>query len=250
MPKTRNYKNKNKKKQGYKRRGARMVARPLSLGPKMPNSIIAKHKFVHSFSLTEANTSPNSFGGVGSTNMNSFRLNSLFDPDVKIGSGTGGTAAFHENMALHYNTYRVLGAKVYMKFINLGAEPIYIATCKGGAQQVSESAALTLAEWKELKYSKTAVLHGMNTGPKSVRLLTETYSPEAIEGKRKALIRADPNFESLSQQSPAEPHFYTVAATQINSTSSVQDMAVQCEITILFTALWNDRKIDYPQSGQ
>jgi len=227
-------------------RAQKLVARPLSLGPKMPNSLIAKHKFVHSFSLTEANNSPNSFGGAGSTNMNSFRLNSLYDPDVKIGAGAGGVASFHENMALHYNTYRVLGAKVFLKFINLGAEPIYIATCKGGSQQVSEGVGLTLAEWKELKGSKTAVLHGMNTGPKSVRLLTESYSPEAVEGKSKSVIRGDPNFESLSATNPTEPHYFTCAATQINSTSSVQDMAVQCEITIMFTALWNDRKLDYP----
>lgn len=238
-PKRRNYKR--------KRRNTRnTVARPLSLGPKMPNSLIAKHKFVHSFQLTESNNSPNSFGGAGSTNMNSFRLNSLYDPDVKVGATSGTVAAFHENMALFYNTYRVLGAKVYMKFINLGAEPIYIATCKGGNQQVSEAAALTLAEWKEIKGSKTAVLHGMNTGPKSVRMFTETYSPEGVEGKKKSIIRGDPNFESLSQSNPAEPHYYSVAATQINSTSSVQDMAVQCEITIMYTALWNDRKLDYP----
>jgi hypothetical protein len=212
----------------------------------MPNSIIAKHKFVHQFSLTEANNSPNSIGGAGSTNMNSFRLNSLYDPDVKVGSLSGGVASFHENMALFYNTYRVLGAKVFVKFINLGAEPIYIASCKGGNMQVSEGVGLTLPEWKELKNSKTAVLHGMNTGAKSVRLITETYSPEAVEGKSKAMIRADPNFESLSQNSPPEPHYISLGATQINSTSSVQDMAVQCEITILYTALWNDRKLDYP----
>lgn len=246
MPYRKNYKKKNTKKP-YRRS---TVARPLSLGPKMPNSIITKHKFVHSFSLTEANNSPNSFGGVGSTNMNSFRLNSLFDPDVKVGAGSGGSAAFHEQMATFYNTYRVLGAKVYCKFINLGAEPVYIATCKGGQQQVSEGVGLSLAEWKELRNSKTAVLHGMNTGSQSVRLLTETYSPEQVEGKSKAVIRGDPNFEALSQQSPEEPHFYTVGATQINSTSSVQDMAIQCEMTILMTALWNDRLIDYPQGGQ
>jgi len=247
MPK-KNYRKKNyRKKKQYRRT---TVARPLSLGPKMPNSIIARHKFVHSFSLTEANNSPNSFGGSGSTNMNSFRLNSLFDPDVKVGPASGGSAAFHENMALFYNTYRVLGAKVYCKFINLGEEPIYIASCKGGLQQVSEGVALTLAEWKELKNSKVAVLHGMNTGPKSVRLFTDTYSPEQVEGKKKSVIRGDPNFEALSQQSPAEPHYISYGATQINSTSSVQDMAVQCEITILYTALWNDRKIDYPASGQ
>lgn len=244
MPKKKNFR-KPRKRNFRKRR--ELVARPLSLGPKMPNSIIAKHKFVHSFSLTEANNSPNSFGGVGSTNMNSFRLNSLYDPDVKVGAGSGATASFHENMAVHYNTYRVLGAKVWMKFINLGEEPIYIATCKGGAQQVADTG-LSLAEWKELKNSKTAVLHGLNTGPKSVRLLTETYSPEQVEGKRKALIRPDPNFEALANNSPYEPHYYTVAATQINSTASVQDMAVQCEITIMYTALWNDRKIDYPPS--
>lgn len=248
MPRKPNGKKRNPR--GYKRRGRAMVARPLSLGPKMPNSIIAKHKFVHQFSLTEANNSPNSFGGAGSTNMNSFRLNSLYDPDVKVGAGSGGTASFHDHMSTFYNTYRVLGAKVWMKFINLGAEPIYIATCKGGNFQVTEGFGLTLAEWKELKHSKTAVLHGMNTGPKSVRLLTETYSPEMVEGKKKAIIRGDPNFESLSQSNPVSPHFYSVGATQINSTSSVQDMAVQCEITIMYTALWNDRKIDYPQGGQ
>lgn len=244
----RNFKRKAKPKRNYRKR--RMVARPLSLGPKFPQSIITKHKFVHSFSLTEANNSPNSFGGVGSSNMNSFRLNSLWDPDVKVGAGSGGTADFYDVMAVHYSTYRVLGAKVYVKFINLGAEPVYIATCVGGAQQVSESTPLTFSQWKELKHSKTAVLHGMNTGTQSVRNLSVGYSPEKVEGKRKALIRGDPNFESGVQTSPLEQHYFSVGATQINSTASVQDMAVQCEITILYTALWNDRKIEYPIGGQ
>lgn len=242
MPPKKNQKN---QKRYRKKQNRGMVAKPLSLGPKMPNSIIAKHKFVHSFSLTEANNSPNSFGGVGSTNMNAFRLNSLFDPDVKVGAGTGDSANFWSDMAQFYNTYRVLGAKVFCKFINLGAEPIYIASHKGG-QQVAENVALTLAEWKELKYSKTAELHGMNTGQNSVRLLVDTYSPGMIEGKKKSITPGDPNFEAPSSGSPPEPHFYTVGATQINSTSSVQDMAVQCEITILYTAVWNDRRNDYP----
>lgn len=225
------------------------VAKPLSLGPKMPNSIIAKHKFTKSFTLTEANNSPNSFGGQGKNNMFTFRLNSVYDPTVG-GIAGSDNASFYTDMANFYTTYRVIGAKVWLKFINLGQEPIYIGMHKGGSQQTSSTIGIDYSQWKQLRNSSTCVLHGMNTGPKSVRLLTQTYSPESVEGKSKAVVRGDPNFESLVGQNPGEPHYLSIGATQINSTNAAADMAVQVEATIMFTAIWNDRKIDYPAGGQ
>jgi hypothetical protein len=77
-----------------------------------------------------------------------------------------------------------------------------------------------------------------------VQSVTIPYSPEKVEGKSKAVIRGDPNFESGTSSSPAEPHYLSICASQVSSTlGGGADMNMQVEISIDFTAIWNDRKI-------
>lgn len=240
MPPKRKY---NKRRNYKKRKSAPLQARSLSLGPRMPPSIIAKHKFNYSGTLTQAQNVTSLSGSA----IASFRMNSLRDPE-RAGLSSD-PANFFDDMAHFYKTYRVLGAKAYIKFINLTQEPIHIVT-HIGVDQVATGANLDLIAWKNMANTTNSMVHGVNTGAKSVRNLSVGYSPEKVEGKKKALNRADNRLESLTSADPLQQHHLTIGATQVNTTFNQTAMNVHYEITILYTALWNDRKNNYPEGQQ
>lgn len=64
--------------------------------------------------------------GVGSAAGYSFRCNSIFDPDY---TGTGHQPLGHDQWALFYNHYRVLGAKITINFAASGAGHSMMAGC-------------------------------------------------------------------------------------------------------------------------
>jgi len=49
----------------------------------------------------------------GTTQSNTFRLNSIYDPDL---SGVGHQPMYHDQLALVYGRYRVTGSKITIKF--------------------------------------------------------------------------------------------------------------------------------------
>ena len=227
-------KNKGKRRRNQKKNG---VPRSLSLGPYMPQSIIARHKYSTVFALSQSymNATIQSDGA----NLHSFKLNCLSDPDS---AGTG-VPRFFDEMHSFYTTYRVIGAKVRVKFINLSGEPCYIHAYQG-AQQLSAQSALLPRQLNELKGVRRRILHSLDSGPKSVQTMVINYSPERQEGKSKAVIRGDPNFEALGSGEPMEKHYLSLTASQVSSTLGGQsNLNVQCEVNIDFTAIWNDRKI-------
>lgn len=236
MPPKRKY----NKKRNYKRhRKKTTVPKQLAMGPYMPNSIIAKHKFNYSVDLTQ----PYNVNIIGSTNMNNFRINSLRDPDLGIAPNSGGSFKFYSEMSQFYQTYRVIGAKAVIKVINLCTEPVYIHTILANTQ-LSSSSSLNNQALAEMKGVRSVIVHGVNTGPKSIRSIVMNYSPERVEGKKKSEVRGDPTFESVVGTDPSELHYLTMCASQVSDQLGASvDMKVKCEVTIHATAIWNDRKI-------
>lgn len=242
MPKK--YKNrKNNKKRQYKRK--QNVPRSLALGPYFPNSLIARHKFCYSVDLSQSYN----VNDIGSTNMNNFRINSLRDPDLGVAPSSGGKFKFYDEMGTHYQSYRVIGAKAIIKVINLCQEPVYVHTYLG-VQQLSSSTGWTNQSLGELRGVRRRIVHGVNTGAKSVATIVVPYTPEMVEGKKRSHVRGDPNFESMYASDPEELHYLSMCASQVSDTlGSQQNMAVKCEVTILATAIWTDRKIIAPEGG-
>lgn len=229
-----------KRRKGNRKKRKSNVPRMLSLGPYMPQSIIAKHKYNRIFALAQDYNSVT----IGASNLHSFRLNDLHDPDTQA---TGGPSVaqprFFDEMANFYTTYRVIGAKVTLKFINLSAEPCYVHTVVGN-QQLASGSGWTTKDLSELKNQRRRILHALSSGSKSVASITIPYSPERVEGKSKAVIRGDPNFEATTSQGPLEPHYLSIACSQVSTTLGGQaNLNVQVECSIDFTAVWNDRKI-------
>ena len=230
-----------KNKRGRKNKVKRKQNKPrmLSLGPTYPNSLIAKHTMNYQFDLQQVYNSTT----LDSTCLKGFRLNSLYDPDVSVAAGSGHQPRFFDEMAVIYTTYRVIGCKVTLKFINLSNEPVYLHTVVGN-QQLSDSTGWTNTTIREVKGCKSQIVHSLNTGPSSIKTMVIGYSPEKVEGKSKAVIRGDPTFEALSSQNPVEQHYLSVGMSQVASALGDNALAkCRCEIKLDFTAIWNDRKI-------
>lgn len=209
----------------------------LSIGPYMPPSIICKHKMSVAYSLSQSYQDT----GIGSDQLQSFRLNSLYDADTSV-AGAQQPRMMDEMKDL-YQTYRVLGCKVFLKFINLSNEPIYVMAVQGN-QQLASGDQWTPQDIREMKHSKSKILHSLDSGDKSVQTLVFNYSPADIEGCSKQRVRDDPGFSALAAAHPSQLHFLSTAIHQVSTSLGGQNNAtVGVEATFHWTALWNDRKI-------
>jgi hypothetical protein len=223
----------NKRRRNYKRK-RKNKPRLLSLGPYMPQSIIAKHKMATVFTLSQDYQTT----GIGANNRHNFRINALNDADLT--SGQQNQPRMFDEMAAMYTTYRVLGCRVSVKFINLSGEPVYCLIVPGNQQVTTATDPQTI---KELKGAQSRICHSVDSGPRSVIRMNYNYSPEKIEGRPKSHIRGNPDFEALTSAIPVELHFLSIMAHQVSTTLGGQNNAtVQCEVTFNWTCLWNDRK--------
>ena len=223
-----------RKRRYGRKKNARRKPRLLSLGPYLPQSIIAKHKLSTVFVLSQSYQ----HSGIDASNRHNFRLNALSDVDLSTNSDP--LPRMFDEMSAMYNTYRVIGCRVQLKFINLSGEPVYCMIVPGNQQVTTAD---NPQQIRELKGSQSRILHSLDSGPKSVVNMYYNYSPERIEGKPKSHIRGNPDFEALHSSLPVELHFLSVMIHQVSTTLGGQNNAtVQCEATFNFTALWNDRK--------
>lgn len=236
MPKRRNFK---RKRGGAVAKRKRWNRKPklLSIGPYMPPSCICKHKMSVVYALSQNYQDT----GIGSDQMHNFRLNSLYDADTAVGGAN--QPRMMDEMKEFYGTYRVLGAKVFLKFINLSTEPVYVMGLIGN-QQISGSSQWTPQDIREMKHSRSKILHSLDSGAKSVQTLVFNYSPASIEGCSKSRIRIDDRFEATENNHPSEIHYLSTCIHQVSTALGGQnDATVQVEATFHWTALWNDRKI-------
>lgn len=210
----------------------------LSIGPYMPPSCICKHKMSVVYALSQ----PSGSTSIGPDNMQSFRINSLYDANTSV-AGAQQPRMMDEMKEL-YQTYKVLGCKVFLKFINLSAEPVYVMGLLGN-QQIASGDAWSPQDIREMKHSRSKILHSLDSGAKSVQTLVFNYSPADIEGVPKRQHRYDNKFEALATNHPESLHFLSTCISQVSSSlgGMSNNANVQVEATFHWTALWNDRKI-------
>ena len=167
------------KKKNNRKRNRRNTRKPklLSIGPYFPLKLICRHKYQQVFALSQNYN-------ISSLQQHNFRLNSMFDPDVETISTTQHQPRLFDEMNQFYDTYKVIGAKAYVKFINLSNEPAYVGTKV--AQYQASTTDTTLNDFREMKGTKVNILHGLNSGPKSVITHVRNYSPSKTEGISKS----------------------------------------------------------------
>jgi len=243
MPPKRNYRRKRKTNSKSTYRKPKL----LSIGPYFPTKMICKHKFQHVYSLAQIYS--DAAGLFTGDEMNNFKLNSMYDPDGKVGAGTGQQPRLFDEMSKFYDTYKVIGAIAYIKFINLSEEPVYIAT-KVGQKQFSDGGSVSLNDWREAKDTIVNILHGVNSGARSVRTHVRKYSPAKTEGISNTEFRTrNTEFSSLTNGEPAVKHYLSTGMTQVSSSlGGTTNTNVQVEITIHYTCEWSGNKIIDTQS--
>jgi hypothetical protein len=225
----------NKKK--IKRRNRR-VSRPrvLSLGPTFPNGIIAKHKYTDQLVLSGTYTQSD----IPATALQSIRTASLFDPDR---TNVGHQPLFYDEMALVYNQYRVLGAKMRIRFVNLCEEPIIAVGAHLGAPLGTGWNPHHLMERKDVK---TQILSPMSAGGKNQTSMTLFYSPSKFYKQTKSNLRADNDLVGKEDGSvvPSKMTYFEFGVSQVDSAAGGSaDHKVKVYIDIEYTAFWNDRKL-------
>jgi len=137
-----------------------------------PTKIITVIRYVEFVVLTST---------TGSVSFNSFKMNSLFDPNS---TGTGHQPMWFDNYSAIYDNYRVLGAVAKVKFAPITmpvatAGPIYIGI--NGAN-TTNSVSSTPEARAEMSDSVFDVI-GLNTTYKEAKELFFTYSPESKLGR-------------------------------------------------------------------
>lgn len=222
------------KRNGRRKRAKKtIVPKSLSLGPYMPQRCLARHKYKEVIALSQSYAA-------ASMDTNArvlFRCNGMYDPNE---TGSGHQPRFFDEMSSFYDRYRVIGSKISVKFINLSNEPAYIVLHQG---TTGLGAGWTAQQAGELKGTKVRILHGLNTGPRSVVTLSSGFSPMKALGKPKTLIFADEDLDAQHGEVPAKQWHWTVGMHQVSSTLGAQsDLNVQCEISIDYTAEWSDRR--------
>ena len=231
MPKRRNQKRKN-----YRRKRPISKAPLLSLGPTFPNGIVAKHKYTDQLTLSASYVNTD----IPATALQSFRSASLFDPDR---TNTGHQPLFYDEMALVYNQYRVIGAKMRLRFVNLCEEPVIIVGGHLGAPLGTGWNPHHLMERKDIK---SRILSPMSAGGKNQTTMTLYYSPSKFYKQSKENLQNDNSLVGKFDGSivPSKMSYFEFGCAQVDSAQgSSNDHKVKVYIDIEYTAFWNDRKL-------
>jgi len=139
-----------------------------------PDKLVTTLRYVDTFRLT---------GGAGTPGANTFRFNSLFDPDL---TGVGHQPMYYDQLcgaagSAPYSRYRVLGAKITVKYMienapalaaaNLG--PVLVGLQTGTTSGLFGSNASALLEASGSVWTWL----GDKSGGNNVKTLTATYTP-------------------------------------------------------------------------
>ena len=212
------------------------VPRTLALGPTYPNGLIAKHKYTDEFVLEGTYTQAD----IPGTALQSIRAGSLFDPDR---TGVGHQPLFFDEMALIYHQYRVLGAKMRIRFVNLCDEPMIACAAHLGNPLGTGWNPHHLMERKDVK---TRILSPMSAGGKNQTSLTLHYSPSKFYQQSKENLRNDSDLVGKYDGSllPQKMSYFEFGVAQVSTAvGGSEPHKVKCYIDIEYTAFWNDRKL-------
>ncbi len=136
--------------------------------------------------------------GVGVVSTNTFSCNSIFDPNV---TGVGHQPYGADQMALLYNTYRVLGSKLVIQF-SCNA-PTELAVIVGITKNTDSS--LILTGGLDAIMERPGVVTRMLPASTSM-ILSETFSLKQAFGKNSNAL----SFASSNDASPQSQMFYHI----------------------------------------
>lgn len=199
------------------RRGKRRAPRarlPMTFvpGPSAQRRVFC---FEQVYGLTEA--------AAGAGAFNSFRINSIFDPDY---TGVGSSALGYSTYAYLYGRYRVLSTRVLLRFVDVTA----VAT--GGqivgvifnANGVFSSNPLT---WPSQPFAKSTILQGNQGGEHSACTLNLTPPLHKVAGVTRSQFLADQDYSATFGSNPATPLY-----AHVFMTGKLSSAAESCKVEV------------------
>ena len=219
------------------RRVVKYVRPPLPLNGQRHSEIV-KLRYVETISLTST-----------SSQVYNYRANSVYDPNE---TSTGHQPMGFDQMALKYNHYLVLGARMKVSPIitgdthNAGDAPSYvILKLKDNAQfdQISTEHMLESEYYgknkKMIVSNYQAYMSNNNT-----KTLSCYFSPSKFFGKTKSQYRADDKSQSIINTNPTEDAIFQIAAFPVSAgTRDPITLLVEIDYVVQFS-----EAKDLPQS--
>lgn len=235
-------KNYNRRK-GRKKKGPmiKYIQRPL--GPMFPNTMLARHNFAKQIILTSTDNQISTDENIDAEQVATFRCNNIFDPDLSVGTGAD-KARFYDEMRVHYKQYKVIGAKMTAKFINLSNDQCYV----GCVRDLTQLTAGEIPQIMEHRGSKLKILNPAQSGKGSVSTFVVTYSPaKQFNVKKSQVSSMDELAVSVQGTSANDGDYNTVwnlfmAPVDTAYVSNV-DTRVEVSVKIEYLVRWEDRQI-------
>lgn len=238
MPRKRQY----RKKRTTTRRPKTVVKYvPKTLGPLFPPTMTARHKFGKTITLLQADNGVAADENIDSSNSAAFRCNNIYDPDYATASGAD-KAIFYQEMAAHYKRYKVLGAKLTCKFINLCEDQCYI----GIIRDLSHLSSGDVDGLIERQGTKHLILNPASSGPGGVKIIRSGYSPAKQFNVSKKQVKAMNELTVDIAGTGADSDFnalWNIWMAPVAHGHRNADTIVECQVNIEYLVRWEDRQI-------
>lgn len=216
---------------GYRRSAYRYMKRR-RIANIQPNAMFAKLHYYDHWDLTS---------GINTYVSQTFRLNSIYDPDY---TGVGGQPSGYTEYAGLYNKYRVLGAKVRVRF---EANPTMPAMIVGFRTRWNEAAVATglgvqqtLTELKN--QTRCRWLPATTSTPNSSEMVQwcKAYIPMK---KMFSTGHRDEDFEALFGNNPVSQCYLDVLGCGVNATET--PLSVKADVMITYYCKFLDKAVQY-----
>jgi hypothetical protein len=157
-----------------------------------------------------------------------FRATSIYDPWESLG---GSQPTGHDELALFYNHYMVIGAKITVRY--------HLTSGHGGNQYVfltpTDDTTTTNRNTKTELLNDPATKRLILNSERRHGTLSSYYSKKKVFGKSR-----DANLTASFGANPSENNFWQLAT--VNLTNTLAQSGVECEISITYDVLCSERK--------
>ena len=195
------------------------IPRPRFRRAGAPRAVIRKHRYASYYNF------PTGVAGVVDGRV--FSANSMFDPDV---TGGGHQPLMHDQMAVIYTKYLVIGAKITVTFISAtseGASMVGIRTAKDTTILTNQD---QLREHGDCKWK---LITGLESG-RSVTTVTKKFSPKRFFSVTN--LKDESDLQALPNASPARQGYFHVFNAPVDAGSAAACVA---QVLITYITLWH-----------
>jgi len=207
----------------YKRRTRKTVA--VSRSSPIPDKFMTKMRYSSLQSMTTA--------GIGIPATYSFRMNSIFDPDL---SGVGHQPLGHDELTPLYTKYNVTGCSYIVTFTNQSATDYADIAV---ALRPNTNGWATMSTVLESAYVKRGVL-GPESGSRNIRVIRGYCSIAKIRGVAKDKIRDENDYSALIG---ANPTLTPTLQIYFENQNVANPITVNFRVELIYYVSLYDRKV-------